>query len=130
MKKVWKILSLVLVFALVMAPVVSLADVPFEVSPEAPEALTNQTGIVGTVIGVLQWVGFAVAIIMVLWLGIQWMLATPSKKAELKGKMWSMAIGIVLLVAGVTILGLVWGAGESVNTTLGGNGSTQSASGN
>lgn len=118
MKKVWKILSLVLVFALVMAPVVSLADVPFEVTAEAPEALTNQTGIVGTVIGVLQWVGYAVAIIMVLWLGIQWMLATPSKKAELKGKMWNMAIGIVLLVGGVTIIGIVWDFATQASDTM------------
>lgn len=120
MKKVWKILSLVLVFALVMAPVVSLAAPEgFEsLQPSAPEALTNQTGIVGTAIGVLQWVGYAVAIIMVLWLGIQWMLATPSKKAELKGKMWNMAIGIVLLVGGVTIIGIVWDFASQASSTM------------
>jgi len=113
MKKVWKILSLVLVFALVMAPVVTLAA-PFEVEP-AEGLLDDQTGLVGQIIGTLQWVGYAVAIVMILWLGIQWMLATPSKKAELKGRMWSMAIGIFLLVGGVTILSVVWSFFENAD---------------
>ena len=117
MKKVWKILSLVLVFALVMAPVALAAKsgTPFDVSGEQTQDVIPEGGValVGTIIGILQWVGYAVAIVMILWLGIQWMLAQPAKKAELKGKMWSMAIGIILLVGGVTILNFVWGVANS-----------------
>ena len=65
---------------------------------------------------VITYIGYAIAVVMILWLGVQWILATPAKKAELKGKMWSMAIGIVLLVGGVSILNFVWGAAESANT--------------
>jgi len=118
MKNVWKILSLVLVFALVMAPVASLADVPFSASAETPSVLNDNISVVGSIIGTLRWIGYAVAIVMVLWLGIQWMLAQPSKKAELKGKMWSMAIGIILLVGGVTILGIVWDFADQVSSTI------------
>lgn len=109
MKNIWKILSLVLVFTLVMAPEVALCGGPISnINPTTPDILDNNSEIVGTIIGALQWIGYAVAIVMVLWLGIQWMLAQPAKKAELKGKMWSMAIGILLLVGGVTIIGVVW----------------------
>ena len=117
MKKVGKILSLVLVFALAVAPMVALA-VPFEASPTTPAALEAQSDIVGTIIGALQWIGYAVAIVMVLWLGVQWMLAQPAKKAELKGKMWSMAIGIILLVGGVTIIGVVWDFAAQASGTM------------
>ena len=117
MKKVWKILSLVLVFALVMVPVASFAFETFDVTGEEPEIFTKNAGIVNTIVGALQWIGYAVAIVMVLWLGIQWMLAQPAKKAELKGKMWSMAIGILLLVGGVTIIRIVWDLASQVEGT-------------
>ena len=120
MKKLLKVLSLVLVFALVMAPVVSLAG-PFEAT--ADDSVTGKLGGiqsgVGIAITVLQWIGYAVAVVMILWLGIQWMLAQPAKKAELKGKMWSMAIGIILLVGGVTILDIVWEASQTATNNLG-----------
>jgi len=119
MKKVLKVLSLVLVFVLVLAPVVSLAVPVGMDDPTADTEITEKLGgiskFIGIAITVLQWVGYAVAVIMILWLGVQWMLAQPAKKAELKGKMWSMAIGILLLVGGVTILDIVWEA--SVNAT-------------
>lgn len=119
MKKALKILSLVLVFALVMAPVVTLA-VPIEdfTGGGDVEALNKLNPIIGTIITVLQWIGYAVAVVMILWLGVQWMLAQPSKKAELKGKMWSMAVGILLLVGGVSLLKIVWSLAEQGTSGL------------
>lgn len=114
MKKVLKVLSLILVLALVMAPVISLAAS----RPDASQFVTDDTameglnGVVGTIISILTYAGYAIAVVMVLWLGVQWILATPSKKAELKGKMWSMAIGIALLVGGVTVINFVWDLAE------------------
>lgn len=113
MKKALKILSLVLVFVLALAPVVALADTPFTATAQNVDGLDKIKGPVGQIVQILQWAGYSIAVVMVLWLGIQWMLAQPTKKAELKGKMWSIAIGIVLLVGGVTILGIVWNMAES-----------------
>ena len=124
MKKVWKIFSLVLVFALVMAPMASLAV--DTISPNG-NFLSGQTDLVGKIAGTVQWVGYGIAIVMVFWLGIQWILSTPSKKAELKGRMWSMAIGILLLVAGATIVGTVWGISADVGSQMGGSGDSTSA---
>lgn len=118
MKKLSKISSLVL--ALSVVPMAALADVPITgVTAETPAMLDGQTGLVNSAVGILQWIGYAVAIVMVLWLGIQWMIAQPAKKAELKGKMWSMAIGILLLVGGVTFIGIVWGGAENIQAGAG-----------
>lgn len=121
MKKVSKILCFVLVLFLALAPTA--------ISMAVPASFTENTGItdkmgglenaIGSVITVLKWIGYAIAVIMVLWLGVQWMLAQPAKKAELKGKMWSIAIGIILLVGGVTILDIVWGLAENSGLSSG-----------
>ena len=47
------------------------------------------------------------AFIMVLVVGIQWVMATPAKKQELKGRMWNIAIGAALIVGAVTFLGII-----------------------
>jgi len=115
MKKVFKILSLVLVLTLVLAPVVSLAataadplQYSFTFDTTTQGKLTGANKIINAIITVLQIAGYAIALVLVVWFGIQWMLAQPAKKAELKQKMWSMAIGIFLLVGGVSVLKIVW----------------------
>jgi len=110
-----KILCLVLVFALALAPALSLAagmsKPTVTLDGQASVEGLEEVGEAGnTVITVLVYFGYILAVVMVIWLGIQWLLATPAKKAELKGKLWSMAIGIILLVGAVTIIDLVWGA--------------------
>ena len=61
----------------------------------------------GSIISVVQTLGYIIAIVMVLYVGIQWLIGTPAKKQELKGKMVNVVIGAILIIAGVTILGLV-----------------------
>lgn len=115
MKKFSKILSLVLVLALVFAPIalakVDVAGLGGDNLEANSEVTDKAASPLNQAAGTLQWIGYGIAIIMIVWLGIQWMIAQPAKKAELKGKMWSMAIGIILIVAGSTIVGWVWGAG-------------------
>lgn len=106
MKKLIKVLSLVLVLALVLVPVASLAESSFDiVQPDDNLNLTDPIQSVGNgVYAVLRTIAIIVAVCMVAYMAIQWFLATPSKKAELKGRMWSMAIGVVLLIGGVWVL--------------------------
>lgn len=117
MKKFFKVLSLVLVFMLAIAPLaISFADTPFSVDTGVGNPLSD-AGVdnwFNKAASAIQFVGYGIAVVMVLWLGIQYMLAQPAKKAELKGKMWSMLIGIILIVAGSTIVGMIWGSAESL----------------
>jgi len=114
MKKAVKVLCLVLVMAMVISPL-ALAN-PFEtVQPNTgSDVATKVNELGGEIAGIIQVIGYVVAVIMVVWVGVQYMIATPSKKAELKGKLWSMAIGAVLIVCGVTILGVVADAGKTI----------------
>lgn len=121
MKKFFKVLSLVLVFMLAIAPLaISFADTPFSVDTGVGNPLSD-AGVdnwFNKAASAIQFVGYGIAVVMVLWLGIQYMLAQPAKKAELKGKMWSMLIGIILIVAGSTIIGLVWSAAGDLESDV------------
>ena len=117
MKKFGKILCLLLVMMMVMSPL-ALAQQAFP-TPVTGTSGTSQLEkatdtFLSDILSVVSSAGYIIAVIMVIWVGIQYMIATPGKKAELKGKLWSMAIGVVLIVCGVTILGLVAQAGNTV----------------
>lgn len=61
----------------------------------------------GTSIILIQSIGYAIAVIMLLVVGIQWIMANPGKRQELKSRLVNIIIGAILIVAGSTILGLV-----------------------
>ena len=119
MKKYLKVM-LVLVVALSMLCTFALADNPFAVSGTSQAAgITKSISNIGaTVIDIVQTVGYIVAVVMVLVVGIQWLMGTPAKKQELKGRMWNIVIGAVLIVAGVTLLGVVADFAEDAEAGL------------
>lgn len=116
MKKITKILCLMLVMVMLVAPVASFANDFRQYADPTGDigGLSGDVGTIGTgIYGVLRTIGLIVAVCMVVYMGIQWILATPAKKAELKGRMWSMAIGVVLLLGGVGLLGVIQTAVEN-----------------
>lgn len=117
MKKLIKVLSLALVLVMVIAPVASFANSFDAVTASDSLGLKDPIQKVGNgIYGVLRTIAIIVAVCMIAYMAIQWFLATPSKKAELKGRMWSMAIGVVLLIGGVWVLNTLESA---VNTFTG-----------
>lgn len=60
----------------------------------------------------LLTIGYGVAVIMVLYIGIRFMIATPAQKAQLKTQFVYLLVGSFLLVSGTTILGFIAGVFE------------------
>lgn len=109
MKKYLKVM-LVLVVALSMFCTFAMANSFVINGTNSAGKVTNSINNIGsTVITIVQTVGYVVAVVMVLIVGIQWLVGTPAKKQELKGRMINVVIGAVLIVGGVTLLGLVEG---------------------
>lgn len=69
-------------------------------------------------IDVVQKLGYVVGAVMILVVGIQWLISTPNKRQELKGRMLNIIIGAALLIAGVTILGLIEKTASDVKNNL------------
>lgn len=58
-------------------------------------------------LSVLQWAGYAIALIVLILLGIKYMFSPANEKANLKGKLVTYAYGVALIVLCSTIAGAV-----------------------
>lgn len=67
-----------------------------------------------TVIDIVQTAGIIIAVVMIMVVGIQWLMGTPAKKQELKGRLVNVAIGAFLIVCGVGVLGFIEKVGNEV----------------
>lgn len=74
-------------------------------------------GAINSVIGLLQFVGSGIALIVITILGIKYILASPSDKADVKKSIFPILIGCVLLFGGVNIAAAI----ASFSDTLGTN---------
>lgn len=70
----------------------------------------NKSGIVKSIndiIGLLQIVGTGISVIVTTMLGIKYMIASPSEKADVKKQIMPILTGCVLLFGAVNLMGLV-----------------------
>ena len=68
-----------------------------------PSAPNGAAGIAGTVIGVMKWFGYAIAIGMLVYIGIKYIMASANEKADLKNALIKYVIGAVIIVFAVNI---------------------------
>lgn len=65
------------------------------------------TKVINIVIGIIQVAGTGISLIVISLLGIKYLLASPSEKADVKKNIMPILIGCVLLFAGVQIAGII-----------------------
>ncbi len=70
------------------------------------------------VIGLLQLVGSGIAIIVVTILGIKYILASPSDKADVKKAIMPILIGCILLFGGVNIVAIIADISEKTASAI------------
>lgn len=115
MKKTVRIISTIL---LTIMLVTSIAGVVFA-APDIDKTIgdidgakagdtTKVTTIGGKIINIIQVVGIVVAIAVVLIIGIKYMTGSVEQKAEYKKVMIPYIIGAVLLVAGTSIIKVIF----------------------
>lgn len=114
MKK--KILSLLLAFVMCMMPFgVAFAsggatNVPdITITPPTGGGATGLSGIAGKIIGAMQFIGYVVAVIMIIYVGIKYLTAGAGEKANVKSTLVPMLGGALLIIFGMTIVNWVWG---------------------
>ena len=74
----------------------------------APSAGDSKIGkVINIVIGILQVVGTGISLIVISILGIKYILASPSDKADVKKNIMPILIGCILLFAAVNIAGII-----------------------
>ena len=70
-----------------------------------PGSAANTANII---IGAMQWIGYAIAIGMLVFVGIKYVMASANEKADLKNSLIKYVIGAVLIAGAVTIAGWIF----------------------
>ena len=61
----------------------------------------------GKILGIFQAVGVSVAVVMLAWLGIKYIMASPDGKAEIKKQAFAYILGAILLFGAAVIVEVV-----------------------
>lgn len=117
MKKYIAILTIV---ALLLVPSLVSAFVSMEPKPSAPQGTEDM---VQTILGAIQWIGYAIAIGMLIYIGIKYVGAAANEKAELKKASINYVIGAIIIAGAVTICNwavMFFQSANSAGSTQGG----------
>ena len=83
-------------------------------TPGTPQNANKFKSIINTAIGFIQITGTGISVIMVTVLGIRYLLASPSEKADVKKHIAPLVIGAVVLFASVNIIQTVADIAETL----------------
>ncbi len=117
-KKMSKIISVVLIITTILSAfTMVLASEPAIPTGSAPNGASDVSNIAGMVIYVIQIIAFAAAVIMLIFVGIKFLTASPEGKAEIKKTAVIYVVGAILLFAATGILGIVRNLASSISST-------------
>lgn len=104
-KKISKIISVVLIITTILSAFsMVFATGPAIPSPSEPTGASEVSNIAGMVIYVIQIIAFTAAVIMLIFVGIKFLTASPEGKAEIKKTAVIYVVGAILLFAASGIL--------------------------
>ena len=112
-----KVLAMLIVALLIVSvSTLCFADVPDPdfISGDAGSAGTGITNVSDMILGIVQIIGVAVAVIMLVVLAIKYLSAAPGEKAEIKKSAFIYVIGALLLFGGVAFLQIIQNAGNEL----------------
>lgn len=88
-------------------------SIPSAVTPGQGAGDIN--GIVGNVIWIIQTIAIAAAVIMLMFVGIKFVTASPEGKAEIKKTAVIYVVGAILLLAASGVLGIIQNLANNVS---------------
>lgn len=68
----------------------------------------DEKALAGNIIGVLQWAGFAIAVGMIIYIGIKYVMASADEKASLKSTVVKFIVGAFLIANATLVAGLIF----------------------
>ncbi len=102
-----KIMSVLMVFAMLF----SMCNVAFASIPGITPYSGEATALASKVLGFVQFVAYAIALGMLIYVGIKYVMASANEKADLKSALVKYVIGAIIIAGASTILGWIMGIG-------------------
>lgn len=78
-----------------------------DINPNLPSGAEHASTVAETIIGAAMWIGYAIAIGMIVFIGIKYVIASADEKANLKGMLLKVVIGSFIIVFSLTIANAV-----------------------
>ena len=100
-----KVLSMILTIAMVMGVFASVALADVEDIPIIQPGDGGFITVVGKIIGFIQYAAWAIAIGMIIYIGIKYTMSAANEKADLKKGLINFVIGAVIIAGAATICG-------------------------
>lgn len=115
-KKITKIITILFMIVMILGAINTvLADPAIPKSSAPNSGATDVERISGMVIYVIQIIAFTAGVIMLVFLGIKFITASPEGKAEIKKSAVIYVVGAILLFAATGILSIVQSLASNVS---------------
>lgn len=109
---------LLVVMMLVMVSTSVFADWNVSVtSNTSAQGTGTVTNIGGSVVGIVQVVGYVVAVVMLVIIGIKYITSSPEGKAEVKKTALYYVLGAALIAGAVTVAGVIFDFGSDISVS-------------
>lgn len=112
--KLFKVLAIILVaiclvtaFSGVVNAAADTGNWPTNVQGTSSSFSTQATTWGNVILGLFQVIGYVAAVIVLVWLGVKYIMASPDGKAEIKKQAFAYVLGAVLLFAAGTIVTII-----------------------
>lgn len=115
MKKVVGILLTTVLLTVAMSSVFAL---PFD--DPTPTMIAEADTAILKILGLLQWIGYAFALGMLIYIGIKYTMAAANEKADLKRGAINFVIGAIVIAGAATICGWIVKFGQELEGGGGG----------
>ena len=100
-----KVVSILLTLAMMATMMSSALAMPGELTSITASMVGGANTTIAKVLGAIQWIGYAFAIGMLIYIGIKYMMSAANEKADLKKGLINYVIGAVLIAATSTVCG-------------------------
>lgn len=101
-----KMIIYIMIIAMLIIPNIVFAFDPAIGNPnDNPSVPDGIDDLALTILGVIQWCGYAIALGMLIYIGIKYTMASANEKADLKGASINYVIGAIVIAGAATICG-------------------------
>lgn len=101
-------ISLIIITIISIVCIAGIVNADFQQPQDITGASSELSGKVGgyanIILGIFQVVGYSTAVIILVWLGVKYIMASPDGKAEIKKQAFAYLLGALLLFAASTIV--------------------------
>ena len=99
-----RVISVLLTLAMLATMFSTFFALPGDLTSVDPK-LEQGSGAVSKILGAIQWIGYAFAIGMLIYIGIKYTMSAANEKADLKKGLINFVIGAVIIAGAATICG-------------------------